>query len=96
MSRLPFLTAACLLLVGCVSTNAALLDPTVKYQKICPDGVRIFTSAARVDGDYREVALLHSKGESGWTDERGMTASQRGKAAQLGANGIVAGDIKGA
>jgi hypothetical protein len=92
-SKLPLLPAACLL-AACVSTNAAVLDPTVKYQKICPDGVRIFTSAARVDGDYREVALLHSKGESGWTDERGMSASQRGKAAQLGANGIIAGDIK--
>lgn len=92
-AKLPLLAAACLL-VACVSTNAAVLDPTVKYQKICPDGVRIFTSAARVDGDYREVALLHSKGESGWTNERGMAASQRGKAAQLGANGIIAGDIK--
>ena len=92
-SKLPLLAAAGLL-AACVSTNAAVLDPTVKYQKICADGVRIFTSAARVDGDYREVALLHSKGESGWTDERGMSASQRGKAAQLGANGIIAGDIK--
>jgi hypothetical protein len=25
-------------LAACVSTNAALLDPSVKYQKICPDG----------------------------------------------------------
>jgi hypothetical protein len=82
------------LIAGCVSTNAAVLDPTVKYQKICPDGVEIFTSAQRVAGDYREVALLHSKGESGWTDERQMAASQRKKAAELGANGIVMGDIK--
>lgn len=81
-------------LAGCVSTNAAILDPSVKYQKICPDGVAIFTSAQRVSGDYREVALLHSKGESGWTDERQMAASQRKKAAALGANGIVMGDIK--
>jgi hypothetical protein len=81
-------------LTGCVSTNAAVLDPTVKYQKICPDAVAIFTSAQRVPGDYREVALLHSKGESGWTDERQMAGSQRKKAAQLGANGIIMGDIK--
>lgn len=85
---------ACTLLAGCVSTNAAVLDPTVKYQKICPDGVQIFTSARRVSGDYREVALLHSKGESSWTTERGMAGSQRKKAAELGANGIIIGETK--
>jgi hypothetical protein len=35
----PLLLAACLL-AACVSTNAAVLDPTVKYQKICPDAFR--------------------------------------------------------
>jgi hypothetical protein len=79
---------------ACVSTNAALLDPTVKYQKICPDGVQIFTTAEHITNDYREVALLHSKGESGWTTERGMMASQREKAATLGANGILLNSIK--
>lgn len=93
--RSPYpLVAAASLFVGCVSTNAAVLDPTVKYQKICPDGVQIFTSAQRVTSAYREVALLHSKGESGWTDERMMAGSQRKKAAELGANGIIVGEIK--
>ena len=93
--RSPYISvAASALLTGCVSTNAAVLDPTVKYQKICPDGVQIFTSAKRVIGDYREVALLHSKGESSWTSERGMASSQRKKAAELGANGIIIGDTK--
>ncbi len=82
------------LLTGCVSTNAALLDPTVKYQKICPDGVAIFTSAQRVQSDYREVALLNSKGESSWTNEEGMMKSQRRKAASIGANGIIIGEVK--
>ena len=38
---------------------------------------------------YREVALLSSKGESSWTDEKQMMESQRRKAAQLGANGTL-------
>jgi hypothetical protein len=66
----------------------------VKYQKICPDGVQIFTTAEHIASDYREIALLHSKGESGWTTERGMMSSQRQKAAALGANGIVLNNIK--
>jgi hypothetical protein len=80
-----------LMLVGCVSTNAAVLNPSASYQKICADGVQIFTTADRVPGDYQEVAMLHSKGESSWTDERQMLNSQRKKAAGLGANGIIVG-----
>jgi hypothetical protein len=66
----------------------------VQYQRLCPDGVQIFTSADRVPGQYQEVALLSSKGESGLTDERQMLTSQRKKAAQLGANGLIIGDVK--
>jgi hypothetical protein len=55
---------------------------------------RAIPSAARVTADYYEVALLHSKGESSWTDEKQMMASQRSKAAELGANGIILGDIR--
>ena len=83
-----------LLCAACVSTNAAVLDSSVSYQKICPDGVQIFTSVERVPGPYQEVALLNSSGESGWTTEKGMAHSQQQKAAQLGANGIIMGDTK--
>jgi hypothetical protein len=78
--------------VGCVHTNAAVLDPTTLYQKTCSKAVQVYTSAGRVPSAYREVALLASKGESSWTDERGMITSQRKKAAQVGANGIILGE----
>ena len=85
---------ALLSLTGCVTTNAAVLDPTVSYQKLCPDAVQVFTTPERVPSAYREVALLNSKGESSWTDEKQMMDSQRRKAAQLGANGIILGETK--
>ena len=78
--------AVSLVCAACVSTNAAVLDSSVSYQKICPDGVQIFTSAERVPGPYQEVALLNSSGESSWTSEKGMMHSQQQKAAELGAN----------
>jgi hypothetical protein len=65
------------------------LNPSATYQKVCADGVQIFTSVERIPSDYVEIALLNSKGESGWTDERQMLTSQRNKAGSLGANGIV-------
>lgn len=59
------------------------------YQKTCPEAVVVYTSPERVGKPYREVALLNSKGESGMTREEGMVKSQRKKAAQLGANGLI-------
>jgi len=52
------------------------------YDRTCARGVQIFTSADEVGKDYREVALLH-----------GMLGSQRQKAADLGANGIILNGI---
>ncbi len=71
---LTALAAAC---TACVSTNADVLDSSVSYQKICPDGVQMFASAERVPVPYQVVAILNSKGESGWTDEKQMMRSQQ-------------------
>lgn len=87
------LIPALLLLSGCVSTNAALLDPSVHLAPICPDGVALFTTTDRVTSDYREIAILNAKGETGWTSEGGMMNSMRKKAASLGANGIILNNI---
>jgi hypothetical protein len=81
------------LLTGCVSTNAAVLDNSIRLVRTCPEGVQIFTAPDKVGKPYQEVALLNSKGETGWTSEGGMINSQRQKAAQLGANGIIIGGI---
>lgn len=82
-----------LVLASCVSTNAAVLDNSVKLARTCAEGVAVYTSPDRVGKPYREIALLNSKGESSWTSESGMVNSQRKKAAGLGANGIIVGGI---
>jgi hypothetical protein len=81
-------------LTACVSTNAAVLNPTAKYAETCPDAVMLYTSPDRVPSPYREVALLNSTGNTAFTSEKGMYNSQRQKAAHLGANGIVLNDIQ--
>ncbi|HXH05339.1 MAG TPA: hypothetical protein VNI83_01995 [Vicinamibacterales bacterium] len=79
---------------ACVHTNAAVLNPSVQYPTICPEGVQLFTGPEKVGKEYVEVAVLHSTGESSWTSEGGMFQSQRKKAASLGANGIILGQVK--
>ena len=93
MPKTCVLFATSIFLAGCVHTNAAVLDPSAKYQAVCPDAVVVYTSPERVGKPYKEVALLNSKGQAGSTSEEGMVKSQRKKAAQLGANGLILTDI---
>lgn len=80
---------AVLALVACVRTNAIELNPTARRARICPNGVRIYTDSSRVGARFEEVALLNSSGQSGSTTEEDMYESQRRKAAELGANGLI-------
>jgi hypothetical protein len=82
--------------LGCVSTQATLLDTTVRPQALCPDGVKVYLTEADVNAEFVKVALLQSKGSDEYTSESGMINSQRKKAAELGANGIILGQQKDA
>src|SRR3989475_3301735 len=50
-------------LAACVSTNAALLNPSLKLAPVCPDGVQVFTDTSKVGKPYTEVAVLNSRSE---------------------------------
>lgn len=83
-----------LLLAGCVNTQATLLDQTLHPAPICPEAVKLYLDSSRVGAPYTEVAFLTSSGDNNFTSENGMYNSQRQKAASLGANGIIMGQVK--
>jgi len=93
MKSLLTVSAAVILLGGCVSTNASLIDPSVHLARTCPAGIKLYTTPDRVGQPYREVAILNAKGESNWSDEEDMIESMRDKAAEIGANGIILSGI---
>jgi len=90
---LPLCAFAAAVLGACVSTNAALIDPTVHLARTCPSAIRLYTTPDRVGHPYREVAILNAKGESNWSNEEQMIESMRDKAAEVGANGIILSGI---
>jgi uncharacterized protein YbjQ (UPF0145 family) len=51
--------------------------------------VAVYRTAEQVPGKFDEVALLNSKGMSGWTNEAGTLKSMRKEAGKLGANAVV-------
>jgi hypothetical protein len=93
MKPLPGLLFAAVLVCACVSTNAALIDPSVHLARTCKTAIKLFTTPAGVGQPYREVAVLNAKGESNWSDEGDMIESMRDKASEVGANGIILGGI---
>ena len=78
------------LLMGCVHTTTTPLGTaTMNRMALNPSQVKLYRTAAQVPGKYEEVALLHSEGDSVWTNEPMMYESMRAKAAEVGANGII-------
>lgn len=88
--KFALIVAISLLTVGCVSTNASMLGSTSTTRpKLKPEQVALYRVASQVPGQYEEVALLNSAGDSGFTDESTMFASMKKKAAEIGANGVI-------
>jgi hypothetical protein len=94
MRRLSPAVTLLALLAACVTTHITRLHPEQTYPRICPEGVAIFTSADKVGQPYVEVALLTSSGDQDMTSQAGMYNSQRKKAAEAGANGLVLGQTQ--
>lgn len=92
-SHSALLVAGLVFVGACTRTNAALMDNSVHLARTCPDAVKIYTSPSTVGAQYQEVALLNSSGSTGFTSEAGMMKSMRKKAAEVGANGIIMGNI---
>jgi len=76
---------------ACVTTKAVRLgEGEVRTEsKIHWTQVKVFRTADQVKGDYEEIGLLITKGDSLWTSEKGMWNSMKKKAATLGANAII-------
>jgi hypothetical protein len=85
-----------MMLTACVQTRVTLLRPEMRLAPICPEGVAVFLAADRVGQPYTELALLESTGDNAMTSEAGMYESQRKKAADIGANGLVLGPTRDA
>ena len=94
MSRYMVRLLACAVVIvslaGCVTTNASRLGaPTASRPAVLPQSVALYRTAEQVRGQYEEVALLNSAGDSAFTDEAKMFESMKKKAGELGANGII-------
>jgi hypothetical protein len=84
---------AALLVSACTTTSAVLLGGSGTYPELNPAEVRVFLRERDVPAEYERIALVTAKSDAGWTDETDLIRAMRKRAAKLGANAIIIGDI---
>jgi hypothetical protein len=95
MKTRALLPAAFALVLGaCTSTGAVLLGGTDPYPETDPYEVRVFLSEDEVPGEYERIALVTARSDAGWSDEADLIRAMRKRAARLGANGLIVGEVR--
>lgn len=95
MRRFPLSLLFLALLCGaCVSTNSVLLGGSGTYPEIEPNQVRIFLTETDVEVPFDKIALITASGSTNLTGEVELIKAMRKKAASLGANGLILGEIR--
>lgn len=81
-------------LAGCVVTDVTILTPNNRpYPEVPVDTVRVFLDASEIPTPYERVAIIYAHGDAGLTNPAQMIEAARKKAASLGANGVLVGDM---
>jgi len=89
MTKTTLIVVTGVMLSGCVTTNAVMLDHRARFAPVAPEDVVVFLSEADVPYEYEAIALVHAKGDHEWTDEGDMIEAMRERAAELGADAII-------
>lgn len=84
------ITAA--LLGACTTTGAVLLD-TGPGPERHPNDVRVFLYEDEVPGEYERIALVTARSDASWADETDLIRAMRRRAARLGADAIILGEV---
>lgn len=84
---------AAALLGACTTTGAVMLDGG-PYAEQHPNDVRVYLHEEDVPGEYERIALVTARSDAGWTDETDLIRAMRRRAAKLGADAIIVGEVR--
>lgn len=86
--------AAALGSAGCgVKSKTVDVNPSMSRSPTCPNGVAVFNSRADVSNSYYELAWIEVEGNSVWTTDGQLTDKMKQRAAEVGANGLIANPV---
>ncbi len=81
------------LLSACTSTGAVMLNGGPEPER-APYDVQVFLHEDDVPGDYEAMALVTARSDASWADETDLIRAMRRRAAKLGADAIIVGEIR--
>ncbi len=77
---------------ACITTQVTRLNQN-EYPPGDPSDVIVYLTPEDIKSEYEKIALIHMQGEGSWTNEQQMFEKAKQKAATLGANGIILGEV---
>ena len=83
---------AAALLGACTTTGAMMLEGG-PYAEQHPNDVRVYLHEDEVPGEYERIALVTARSDAAWSDETDLIRAMRKRAARLGADALIIGDI---
>lgn len=93
-TRAILLATIALVLGACTSTRAVLLGEGGPYPPVNEYDVRVFLDEDDVPVEYEEIALVTAKSDASWADEADLIRAMRKRAARLGADALIVGDVR--
>lgn len=97
MPRTNLLTVTVALLAATsachVKSNTTPVSP-VSRMPTCANAVVVYDSRYDVPSDYQELAWIDVEGNSVWTTDAQMRSKMQDKAAEVGANGLIANAVR--
>ena len=98
MKAIAFRTIAVGVLLGSlacgVKSRTTDMNPSLSRNPTCENAIAIFDSRADVPSSYYELAWIEVEGNSVWTTDHQMTDKMKKRAAEVGANGLIANPVQ--
>jgi hypothetical protein len=76
-----------------VRTKTTDINPAMSRAPTCENAVEVYASRAEVPSSYRELAWIDVEGNSVWTTDSQMRSQMQKRAAEVGANGLIANPV---
>lgn len=88
--------AMCLLAAtGCrVKSTTTTMNPSISRSPTCENAVIVYAGREDVPSSYYELAWIEVEGNSVWTTDKQMADKMKKRAAESGANGLIANPVQ--
>lgn len=76
-----------------VKSTTTEMNPSLSRRPTCENGVAVFDGRGDVPYSYHELAWIEVEGNSVWTSDNQLREKMRKRAAEAGANGLIANPV---